>query len=241
MVWCPAGTATLPADFALHAVAALPVLGSYLRCHGDVGETPHNLRQSGTSLDDATRRLTTLHNTLSRLRKAGLKRQAAATLLRSYAGSASQHALRLSLATPEQAQRYDEQLGRCWGDLAERPLDDTALSLVGLPAKLGGAGAHYAEDRRCGAYFASAAAAAAALTEDLGCSTVADALDKLPVTAGKLGEARQGLVAQGVHFAEGAYAGQRLLTSGFSEPADVQCAREHKGCSFAVSATPTAR
>ena len=204
LVWCPAGTATLPVELAPHATAALPVLGSYLRCHGDLGETPHNLGQSGTSLDDATLRLSTLSNTLGRLRKAGLKRQAAAALLRSYAGSASQHALRLTLATAEQAQRYDEQLARSWGELAERPLDDTALALLGLPAKLGGVGAHYAKDRRCAAFFAAGSAAVAALKEDLGCSTVADALDKLPLTAQKLDEARQGLAGQGVRLAEGA-------------------------------------
>ena len=108
LVWCPAGTTTLPGELAAHAVAALPVLGSYLRCPGDGGETPHNLGQSNASLDEATQRLATLHNTLCGLMRAGLKKQAAAALLRSYVGSASQHALRLTLATVDQAQRYDD-------------------------------------------------------------------------------------------------------------------------------------
>jgi hypothetical protein len=204
LVWCPAGASTLPAELATHAVAALPVLGAYLRSHGDAEETPHNLGQNGTSLDEATLRLTTLHETLTRLRKAGLKKQAAAALLRSYAGSASQHALRLTLATAAQAQLYDTQLAKCWCDLAERTLDSTGLELLGLPAKQGGVGAHYAKDRRCAAYFASGSSAASALAEDLGCSTLADALDLLPTLAAKLQEARQGLAAQGVNLAEGA-------------------------------------
>ena len=98
--------------------------------------------------------------------------------------------------------------------MARRPLDDTGLALLGVPAKLGGVGAHFATDRRCAAYFAAGSATATTLAEDLGCSTVADALDKLPVTALKLEEARQGLVTQGVCFAEGA-----TLANALQQPA----------------------
>ena len=38
----------------------------------------------------------------------------------------------------------------------------------------------------------------------MGCSTLADALDLLPVTAAKLEQARQGIIRQGIKLAEGA-------------------------------------
>ena len=131
--------------------------------------------------------------------------------MRSYAGSASQHALRLDLASADQVQRYDEQLNRCWSDLADRTLDGTAQKLLGLPSKQGGVGAQYASDRRFAAYFASWSAAAETVTNDLWCSTISDALDKLPVVSSKLDEAKQGLLAQGVRFAPGAILANALM------------------------------
>ena len=203
-VWSPAGAATLPADVTAHAITELPVLGSYLRSYGDVADTPHQLGQASSSLPQATDRLKSLWDTLARLQAAGLKKQAVASLLRSYAGPASQHALRLSLATVAEAQAYDEQLLACWSRLAERNLDETSRELLSLPVRLGGVGAQFAGDRRCAAYLAAWTAVANDIAEDLGCSTVADALDMIPATSAKLDEARQGLAQKGVRLAEGA-------------------------------------
>ena len=97
-------------------------------------------------------------------------------------------------------QRYDSQLKASWRELADRSFDETACKLLGLPAKQGGIGAQYANDRRWAAYFSSWTAAAETVTEDLHCSTMADALDKLPSITSKLEEARQGLLAQGIRF-----------------------------------------
>ena len=149
LVWCPAGNGTLPVELAPYSVTALPVLGSHLRQHGDHDDDPHLLGQPSSALGVAAAKLNKLWSTLERLQKAGLKKQAAAALLRSYAGSASQHALRLKLATQEEAELYDQQLMACWKALAGRDLDSTNLAVLGLPARLGGVGAQFATDRRC--------------------------------------------------------------------------------------------
>lgn len=202
LVWSPQGVQAVPAEVRAHAVPVLPALGSHLCCRGDTQEAPHQLGGTG-QLADATERLVSLWQQLQRLQKAGLQRQATAALLRTYAGSASQHALRLTL-TPEQlAKTYDEQLAKCWNDLAERPLEGKSLTLLGPPARLGGAGVQFAEARRCAAFFASWSTAAKEVADDLGCSTVADCLDRLPTTAAQLEEARSGLVRQGVRLADG--------------------------------------
>ena len=203
-VWCPAGAAMLPADVAAHSITELPVLGAYLRSHGDAEGTPHQLGRAEPSIPEAIDKLKSLCDTLKRLQAAGLKRQAAAALIKSYAGPASQHALRLSLATEAEAMPYDEQLRTCWSELSERNLDQTSQELLGLPVKLGGVGAQFATDRRCAAFVASWSAVVNHVAQDIGCSTVADALERMPVTNAKLSEARQGLHAQGVRLSEGA-------------------------------------
>ena len=204
LVWSPAGAAAVSGRLAGCVVQELPVLGAYMRAPGDTQEAPHLLGAAQSGLDVVTGRLGHLYASLKALQKEGLKKQAVAALLHGYAGSASQHALRQALVTEAEASRYDDKLRQCWADLAERPLDQTGQALLGIPAKLGGIGAQYAEDRRYAAYFSSWSAAASEVADDLGCSTVADALSLLPEVATKLEQARQGLAGQGVKLSEGA-------------------------------------
>ena len=65
-----------------------------------------------------------------------LAEQAAAALLKSYAGLASQHNLQLDLATEAEVQRYDNLLVGCWETLAERPFTEEAKVRLGLPAPI---------------------------------------------------------------------------------------------------------
>ena len=153
LVWSPSGAAGLPAEALAHWTDKLPVLGKQLKAAGDTDDAPAYLDQDDSSLEEATARLQKLWNSLRPLLDAGLKRQAAASLLISYAGAASQHALQLSLCSEEDAKTYDRALKAAWDTLAERQLDDAAALRLGLPTKLGGAGVQWATTRRCAAFW----------------------------------------------------------------------------------------
>ena len=201
--WSPAGVASLPLPLQSYHTAALPVLGKHLRTGGDADGSPVNLGQPGAGLQQATQRLGELSRKLQ-LRRAGLKKQAAGALLRTYAGAASQHALRTGLAGEQECTDYDTLLSDCWAELAGRNLDDTAKTLLGLPTKLGGVGIQYATARRNAAFFASWSTAVEEVAADVGCTSIADALDRLPVLRGQLEQARSGLAEQGLRLSDGA-------------------------------------
>ena len=136
-LWSPQGVQGIPRTLPGKRVASLVVLGASLKTHGDEEDTPAAVTGSGSALGAATERLKALWQRLTELQKAGLGKQAAGALLRTYAGSSSQHALRLERVKDEQAKNYDRQLPDCWADLLERPLTEGLLPRLGLPLKLG--------------------------------------------------------------------------------------------------------
>ena len=99
---------------------------------------------------------------------------------------------------------YDDFIKDCWAELAGRSLDETAVTLLGLPAKLGGVGVQFASTRKNAALFASWSAAVETVTQDVGCAAVADGLEKLPVIKAHLQQARAGLATQGLQLSDGA-------------------------------------
>ena len=159
---------------------SLPVLGACLKARGDNLEAAVHLGSSSGSLARVCERLTTLWHKLQQLVKAGLTKQAAAALLKSYAGPASQYPLQLESSTDAEVTNYDQQLTRCWEDLAERQFDESAKQQLGLPPKLGGCGVHYASTRRHAAFWATWTAAVDDVKKELGFSTVDDLLDAVP-------------------------------------------------------------
>ena len=201
--WSPAGPSVCPEGLQEFYVPALPILGKHLRSRGDVEDCPAMIGCPEASLDSARARLVTCSQNLSRLQAAGLKKHAAGALLRTYAGAASQQALRQELATEDATALYDQQIVRCWEELLERNLGQTAKEILSLPTKLGGMGAQLADNRRFAAFFASWSAAAKEVSEDIGCSTIAGCLEHLPEASHKLAAAWQGLVQQGVRVADG--------------------------------------
>ena len=203
-VWSPVGRAAVLPELQSSWVDTLPVLGAYLKTRGDADDAPHRLGQAASGLPEATRRLETLWGGLQSLLEAGLKRQAAGALLRTYAGAASQHSLQLSHAAEAETLQYDNALKAAWETLAGRTLDDTELQRLGLPAKLGGAGVQWAGGRRHAAYWAGWTALATEVRKDLRLDTLADLLDTLPATAARVRAARDGLAEQGAPVAEGA-------------------------------------
>ena len=134
-VWSPAGRSAVDRALVSNWLDKLPVLGTHLRAQGDSDEAAHLLGHGSNGLPEATQRLRKLWSGLQELLGAGLKRQAAAALLRTYAGAASQHALQLTHATEADALHYDSTLKAAWESLAGRTLDDTASKRLGVPAK----------------------------------------------------------------------------------------------------------
>ena len=202
--WSPAGRGVLTASLQRCWVQSLPVLGKHLRPPGDAdASAPASLGESANSLGGAARRLKDLTDELLKLNKAGLCKQTAGALLRAYAGPASQHSLRMELAADAATVHYDQQLAASWQALLRRDLGETALALLGLPAREGGVGAQPASTRRHAAFLASWTAAAAEVAQDLGCGTLADCLERLPRAAEQLESARQGLRGQGLELAAG--------------------------------------
>ena len=128
------------------------MLGAHLLTPGDTDDAPVHLGSGEAGLATAARRLEKLWRQLFKLHKAGLARQAAAALLKVYAGPASQYNLQLDNATDAETEAYDNQLCGYWETLAERPLAGEARTLLGLPVKLGGCGAQLAATRRHAAY-----------------------------------------------------------------------------------------
>ena len=205
MIWSPSGRAAIPHELADKVVGELPVLGSHLRQPGDMDESPAILGASApAALPQATARLNTLWQGLRQLKDAGLKRQAVAALLRSYAGPASQHALQIDVVSDIDIERYDLSLRAAWEELLERPLPASKCDKLGLPSKLGGAGVQWAATRRNAAYWSGWTAAIDEVRADQGCSSLASLLDLLPATADKLQATRTRLQEQGARVSRGA-------------------------------------
>ena len=203
-VWSPTGPNGLPVEMLPHYTQTLPVLGSHLKAPGDTDDAPAYLGQAGSALGDATVRLQKLWDALQALWNAGLKRQAVASLLTTYAGAASQHALQLQLCSEQDAKSYDTLLETAWEKLGGRPLHDTAKLRLGLPTRLMGAGVQWAGTRRHAAFWAGWTAHADEVRKDAGHETIADLLQALPETASQLREARRGLAEQGAPAEDGA-------------------------------------
>ena len=201
-VWSPVGPSVVLPELQHLYSPVLEVLGRHLRTSGDTEDAPATVGAEG-GLDQSTERLKKLWEALQSLKQAGLRRQSAAALFKTYAGSASQHALRMQLANDAETERYDSELKRCWERLAERSLDENGRALLGLPTKLGGVGAQYASTRRFAAYLASWGKAVEEVMEDLGSSAVAEGLARLPSIHARLQTAWEGLQGQGVRIAEG--------------------------------------
>ena len=155
-VWSPTRPQAVPPELRAHFVPALPVLGTHLRARGDVADAPFELGQNN-GLEQAAGRLTQLWDALRPLGKRtvgehGLSLQATGSLLRTYAGAASQHVLRALLASEAEAARYDATLAGYWEELARRPLDATAREFLSLPLKLFDATLLWATARRAAAF-----------------------------------------------------------------------------------------
>ena len=195
-------------------VATLAVLGAALKTAGDSGDAPVAAHGAGTALLEATQKLTNLKTKLQELAKGGLTKQRAGALLRTYAGSSSQHALRLERASQEHTDLYDEELLSCWAGLLERSLTADSLDRLALPPKLGGFGLQLAKTRRYAAPWSSWAATLEGVAKDLGHEVLDDFLAALPHLRAELEELRVALHAQGTKVPPEATLGAALKQAG---------------------------
>ena len=198
VAWSPGGVDALPLELQPHFVPTLPVLGAHLLSPGDVTDATLQLGGHGADLARAGRRLEQLWQRLTKLHKAGLKAQAVAALLKTYAGPASQYNLQLNLATSDEVQAYDTQLVGYWEFLTCRTLPAEAQTRLGLPAKLGGCGVQFASTRRNAAFWGMWTKCFSEVQADTTFTTAADLLVAAPRLTNLLETARAGLVAQGV-------------------------------------------
>ena len=175
-----------------------------MKAAGDIDSSPVLLGADGGALAQATVRLNKLWNGLAQLMKAGLKRQAVAALLRSYAGSASQNALQLAIAADAEVDEYDKALKKAWEELLERPLSASSCSKMGLPTKMGGVGVQWAGTRKNAAFWSAWTAVIDEVRADQGCSTITTLLEMLPRIASQLDAARAKLQEQGATVDRGA-------------------------------------
>ena len=119
--WSPSGPQGLPLELLAHYSPTLPVLGKHLRGRGDQQEAPQHLGvNASTSLAGATARLSSMWTDLEGLMEGGLPRQAAAALLRTYAGAASQYSLQLEAASDSDVDLCDLRLERMGLHVAEQ-------------------------------------------------------------------------------------------------------------------------
>ena len=100
------------------------------------------------TMEKTTQRFKKIATTLADLNAEGLNVQTVNDLLTMYVGAASQHVLRMSFASEQEAQNFDRQVLTFWSRLMHR---DITSPLFFLPLKLGGLGVGSAVQRHAAA------------------------------------------------------------------------------------------
>ena len=126
-----------------------------------------SLNQSQGDLARETSRLQQLTQRLMELVQGGLDLQTAVSLLRSYAGPASQYALRSGNVTMEAAKAYDRVLAESWSMLLSREVS-VSNERLWLPARMDGCGAASAQTRVYAAPWAAWSTVAGDLVQHFG-------------------------------------------------------------------------
>ena len=154
------------------------------------------LEQRSGDLRPEVGRLERLTGRLRDLVRGGLDLQTASSLLRSYAGPASQYALRARNVTVAGAKAYDTAVAKCFSDLLSR---DVSVSnrLLWLPVRMGGCGAASAETRVYAAPWASWTAVIDDLVKHFQVRDAEALLDLAPGISDRIVSLHGSLVQQG--------------------------------------------
>ena len=146
-VWKGSCQDPIPPEFQDKVTLTLSCLGGHLQIHGDTEPSPVVLGEQAT-MEKTTQRFQKIATTLADLNAEGLNVQTVNDLLTMYVGAASQHVLRMSFVSEQEAQNFDRQVITFWSRLMHR---DIASPLFFLPLKLGGLGVGSAVQRHAAA------------------------------------------------------------------------------------------
>ena len=125
----------------------LSSLGGHLQIHGDTEPSPVVLGEQ-TTTEKTTQRFQKIATTLADLNTEGLNVQTMNDPLTKHVGAASQHVLRMSFVSEQEAHNFDRQVMIFWSHLMHR---DITSPLFFLPLKLGGLGVGSAIQRHAAA------------------------------------------------------------------------------------------
>ena len=125
-----------PPEFQDKVTLTLSCLGGHLQIHGDTDPSPVVLGEQ-TTMEKTTQRFQKIATTLAGLDAEGLNVQTVNYLVTMYVGAASQHVLRMSFVSEQEAHNFDRQDMTFWSHLVHR---DITSPLFFLPLKLGGLG-----------------------------------------------------------------------------------------------------
>ena len=135
-VWKGSCQDPIPPEFQEKVTLTLSCLGGHLQIHGDIEPSPVILGEQVT-MEKTTQRFQRIATTLADLNAEGLNAQAVNDILTMYVDAASQHVLRMSFASEQEAHNFDRQVTTFWSHLIQR---DITSRLFFLPRKLGGLG-----------------------------------------------------------------------------------------------------
>ena len=193
--WC-SQRSLLPAELQPYHSDQFCVLKRALRMPGDVAHQGLPLSPAQSTLQKEMTRLETLTSSLQAAVGKGLDLQTAISLLRVYAGPASQHTLRSGLVSEASAAAYDQLLARSWSALLGRAVSPDEPRLW-LPLRMGGCGAASARSRIFAAPWAAWLAVRDDVVNHIGTGDVENVMDNAPTVRQQVHEIHAGLVSQG--------------------------------------------
>ena len=194
--WC-ANPDSLPPSLRACYQDDFKVLKRALRAPGDTEHQGVRVVVAQSNLDREIGRLQKLTQRLVALVKAGLDLHTALSMLREYAGPASQYTLRTCMVSPQAAADYDVALAKAWSDLLDRQVT-SEMPRLWLPLRMGGCGATSARVRMYAAPWASWNAVRDELSQHLMARDIEDLMVRAPLVAQEINHLHAGLLQQGV-------------------------------------------
>ena len=146
-VWKGSCQDPIPPEFQDKVTLTLRCLGGHLQIHGDTDPSPVVLGEQ-TTVDKTTQRFQKIATSVADLNAEGLNVQTVNDLLTMYVGAASQHVIRMSFVSEQEAHNFDRQVMTFWTRLMHR---DISSPLFFLPLKHGGLGVGSAVQRHAAA------------------------------------------------------------------------------------------
>ena len=130
-VWRASCQDPIPPEFQDKVKLTLSCLGGHLQIHGGTEPSPVVLGEQAT-MEKTTQRFQRIATTLADLKAEGLNAQAVNDLLTMYVGAASQHVLRMSFVSKQEAHNFDRQVMTFWSHLMHRDITSPLLGGLGV-------------------------------------------------------------------------------------------------------------